>query len=337
MGGKLFNLGRIPQNQYLEIEHELRVYLDEKFRDGYRIPRYYRQKADFGDMDVLLRLETVDSSSVIGNVHQDLLRDLGITRYRSAGNVFSTVFREFQVDYFPCQPKFFETTYNFLCFNDLGNLLGKIFRRMGLKYGMEGLYYVYRWQNGHTKSEIEVSRDTRRMFAFLELDYEAWEQGFETLESMFDWVVACPYFSVYPYVKTSATTDKRIQERFTMRRFLDYLKACRIEKTYVYHEDRELYVPHIAAFFPEANLPEHLAQVKADEQRRELISAKFNGRMVMEWIPGLAGKELGQLMKELKESFPDFEDFVLAASPETIQKEVTAFYESFRKTHPAAS
>ena len=54
MGGNLFKLGRIPQAEYKVIEHELRSYLDQKFGNYYRIPRYYADKADFGDLDIVL-------------------------------------------------------------------------------------------------------------------------------------------------------------------------------------------------------------------------------------------------------------------------------------------
>jgi hypothetical protein len=54
MGGNLFKLGRKPKLEYLEIETEIRSYLDQKIGDTYRIPRFYGDKPDFGDMDILV-------------------------------------------------------------------------------------------------------------------------------------------------------------------------------------------------------------------------------------------------------------------------------------------
>ena len=53
MGGNLFKLGRKPRAEYLEIEAEVRSFLDDLIgEEGYRIPRYYGDKPEFGDLDV---------------------------------------------------------------------------------------------------------------------------------------------------------------------------------------------------------------------------------------------------------------------------------------------
>ncbi len=84
MGGNLFKLGRLPQAQYAVIETELRQYLDRKMGAEYRIPRYYRSKADFGDVDIII------SDAAIQSTWQDLrmqiVQDLGIEQYKSAGS-----------------------------------------------------------------------------------------------------------------------------------------------------------------------------------------------------------------------------------------------------------
>ena len=99
MGGNLFKFGRLPRDEYLEIERELRIYLDARFGDLYRIPRYYANKVDFGDVDVIL-CEDVTASTSWEEVRDSIVCDLGITDYKIAGPVFSTAFRSFQVDYF---------------------------------------------------------------------------------------------------------------------------------------------------------------------------------------------------------------------------------------------
>ena len=40
MGGKLFNLPRMPKAEYLEREAAMRAYLDQKLSGQYRIPRF---------------------------------------------------------------------------------------------------------------------------------------------------------------------------------------------------------------------------------------------------------------------------------------------------------
>ena len=198
MGGKLFNLPRMPRADYLQLEADVRRYLDTKVPNGYRIPRYYGNKPDFGDMDVILaKMPNWDE------LRQAILQDLGITEYKTVGHVFSTNLRGLQTDFFMVAEEELETTYTFMSFNDLGNFIGRICRRFDLKYGERGLEYVYRRANGNYVVDIEVSRDFRETCRFLGLDYAAFEKGFAALEEVFEWVIASPYFSVAPYMVSS--------------------------------------------------------------------------------------------------------------------------------------
>ncbi len=333
MGGNIFKLGRLDRTEYVVLENQLRTYLHDAFGGHYRIPRYYANKPDFGDIDVILSGDAVDTSA--DALWAKLIEDLSLTQYRHAGPVFSTVYENFQVDYFFKPPRYFLTTYHFLCFNDLGNLLGKIFRRFNLKYGERGLSYVFRRKDGHYKRDIEVSLDTAHTFAFLELDYDAWLTGFESLEQMYRWVMTSPYFSVEPYRDLSANTRKRARLRPTIQRFLAFIQAQNITATYAYKEDRQAYLATIDAFFPEANLLEHIAREKARETRVEQVKAKFGGRLVMRLIPSLEGRTLGLFLQAFQQDFgelDDFEEAMVSMSPSEIETRIVAFWRRWRET-----
>ncbi|TAD88424.1 MAG: hypothetical protein EAY75_05450, partial [Bacteroidetes bacterium] len=100
MGGKLFGLGRIQRTEYLAIEKKVIEYLDNKMPLAYRIPRYYKAKADFGDMDVILSAERVGKDW--HTIRQEIATDLGLEdhQYKSVSNLFSTSYQNFQVDFF---------------------------------------------------------------------------------------------------------------------------------------------------------------------------------------------------------------------------------------------
>ena len=112
MGGNLFKLGRLPRAEYLSLENELRAYLDQKLGEFYRIPRYYGDKADFGDADIIVS-DAVEDWKKTG---REILNDLQITEFKTIGHVLSTVYRRFQVDYFLVPAEYFEAVYNFFCF-----------------------------------------------------------------------------------------------------------------------------------------------------------------------------------------------------------------------------
>ena len=324
MGGNLFKLGRLPRADYKVIETELIQYLDQKLGEYYRIPRYYDDKPDFGDLDIV-----VSSAVLTGNWEQlrnEIINDLGLTQYKSAGAVFSTVYRNFQVDYFVRNHQYFESTYNFLCFNDIGNLIGKIFKRFNLKYGEQGLQYVFRRADNHYHKDLAVSLDIDKIFGFLQLDIAKWRQGFANKTEMFDWVVACPYFSVAPYEKLSKKMEQRLKERPTIQAFMEYLEKNKVTKTFEFAEDRDEYIATIDAYFPEANLPDLITKEKEREKFVLAIKAKYNGRIIMSLFPNLKGKALGTFMMNFQSQWEDYERAFYEMTAEEIERSLGEFY-----------
>ena len=122
MGGNYFNLGRLPREEYLEIEADIRSFLDKRYGKGkYRIPRYYEEKPDFGDLDVLLSTNAIPGGTC-ESLKQDIIQALGIEKYGFPQKKFlSTVYRQFQVDYFLVSEDRLDVKMAFFDFNDLGN------------------------------------------------------------------------------------------------------------------------------------------------------------------------------------------------------------------------
>lgn len=323
MGGNLFKLGRLPRTEYLKIESEVRQYLDKKIGDFYRIPRYYGDKPDFGDLDIIV------SSAIENweNIRREIVKDLGISNTKTIGHVFSTVYQNFQVDYFLIPAEHFESTYNFFCFNDLGNILGKICRRFNLKYGEHGLAYVFRRNDENYKKEILITEDFARICEFLQVDFQKWQKGFANLEEMFEWAITSPYFSVEPYVNPSKSLENRIKERRTMQKFIEYLDEKNITKTFQYLENRDDYLPWLAEIFPAADLLKKVEREKELEIRENQIKNKFNGKLIMKLLPVLEGKKLGEFIIEFKKKFEDFDGFILESSQEEINQKILDFFQ----------
>jgi hypothetical protein len=317
VGGKLFNLPRMTRDAYVVRERAIRTYLDRKL-GYYRIPRYYGDKVDFGDMDIIVptRLDWA-------TVRAEIAADLGVVETKAVGRVFSMAYDGLQTDLFAVPDADVESTYNFMSFNDLGNLIGRMCRRFDLKYGEQGLAYVFRrGGNASYSADLPVTRDFARICAFLGLDHAAWVAGFSTLIAVYDWVIASPYFSVVPYLdEPSGTMGKRTRDRPTVARFIDYLRERGITARPALG-DRKQYVPAITAAFPEAHLDDQIAHELAREQRAIAIASKFSGDLVRRLRPDLDGKALGAFIVAFKRSVDDFEAFVLASSPEEIEQRI---------------
>src|SRR3990167_4440435 len=252
MGGSLFELGRLPAKEYQEVEQRLKSYFDAKYgTSAYKIPRFYSNKPDFGDVDILL---SYDAQKDWSNKEQ-IVSDLSVTQYKQAKNILSLAFEnKIQVDISIIPEDMLQTTWQFLCYNDLGNILGKIFRRFNLKYGEFGLAYVFRREKDQRyKKDIILTKSMEDILRFLELSHDKWLTGFESLEEMFDWVINSPYFTVVPFVKLTTNTKKRAKLRTTISKFITYISENKIEKAYPFDSDRTIYFDKICQFFPEVH------------------------------------------------------------------------------------
>jgi hypothetical protein len=324
MGGHLYTLPRMPRAAYPEVEAEVRAALDALLPGAYRIPRAYGDKPDFGDLDVLVADPAEGRPDTArAELRARIAAALGITRHQVVGHVFSTVHRDLQTDFFSLPAADLESAWTFMCFNDLGNFVGRICRRFDLKYGERGLTYVYRRGTGNHVAELSVSRDFERICAFLGLDHAAWVRGFETLPDMFAWVVASPYFSTAPYLDTdddgTPAMQRRGRTRTTVARFVEYLRAEGIERRPTF-DDRSTYLPQVMAAFPEARLDAQVEGERAAEARQAEVDARFGGKRVMALVPGLEGKALGEVIRAVRAEHADFESWVL----ETPQAEIDA-------------
>jgi hypothetical protein len=316
MGGKLFDQPRMARADYLEREAEIRRFLDDRIPGDYRIPRSYGDKPDFGDMDIL-----VASRPDWGELRQAFAAELGVSRVKAVGHVYSMLYRGLQTDFFAVPARYLDVQYDFMSFNDVGNFIGRMCRRFELTWGERGLAYVYRRSGGNYRADLELTRDFARVCAFLGLDHARWLTGFDTLESVFDWVIESPYFSVAPYLDVRGDLARRTQVRTSVQRFVDYLRERGVDRRFAFAE-RAAYLDHVIGFFAEADLARRIADERAAEARADTVASKFSGRRVMALVPGLVGEPLGLFIRELRASFRDFDGWVLATPQDEIDRAI---------------
>jgi len=322
-------LGRVSQAEYLEIERELVKYLEQKFRrDGkasYRIPRFYKSKPDFGDVDILLSDAVIEDWKVL---QEEIAKDLAVTQYKTKGDLSMAYKDKIQVDVMVCKDECLDSTWQFLCYNDLGNLLGKHYRRFNLLYGEKGLFYVYRRESGGYRKDILLTRDMKKILGFLELSFEEWDSGFDTLEKMFDWVIACKYFTVTPFVELTTNTAKRAKLRTTMRKFVQYVQDNNIQKNYEF-QPKDTYLPMIMEYFSDVPLADLIQHEKTQEEREKAIKSKFNANIIMKRFPDLKGPKLGKFIAYVKAQYDDFDATIVDMEPEAIETALDKYYEGF--------
>jgi hypothetical protein len=319
MGGNLFKAGRVTKERYEEILATLIPVLDKHFGNSYRIPRPYRDKADYGDVDIILDAGAVRTQF---DWFDSLCDELGVEETHRVRNVLSMLYMNFQVDIFMTPTSELESSANFMSYNILGNLVGRIYHKFNLRYGEAGLFYVLRGFTNHISKEIIVTRDMNKILSFVGLSYDRWKEGFNNVEEIFEYVIESPYFCSNSYSPEFYNVRKRANERPDFVKFLDYLEVNKIEKNFPFEKPKEQYLGMIDFYFKTDLKSAHEKHLR--QERLKQVAEKFNGRIIMELL-NIEGKELGAFIGNYKNGFQDettFEDFILNASQKEIEQDI---------------
>ena len=285
----------------------------------------YREKADFGDLDVLI--ETEAAKEQLPGLFEELARSaFGATttiRPNSVngiveGLVLSFDYRRdsrgFQVDLILQPKESFDYGLDYFSFNDLGNLVGRIAPKMGTSNRHNGLCWYYR-DGTYLVDEIVLTRDYDRALTFLGYEAGRFRRGFNTLDEIFSFVASTPYFNpdIYLLENRNHAARTRDRKRTTYRNFLNWCERGSTPR-FVFAEDKAVWDARIMEHFP------HFGEAREAICRRLEVSRsvrdRFNGDVVSQ-LTGLKGKELGGRMTRIRESFGSleaFRDFVIKAS-----------------------
>lgn len=280
----------------------------------------YRNKPDFGDMDIL-----IENDGNLGDIKETIQRVFQPNEIFKNGNVYSFNVDELQVDFIITPSVDMDAAFNFFAWNDLGNFIGKIGHKFGLKYGFSGLVFVYRTENdSKILGEINLCKDPKKILPFLGFDYQEWERGFDDMEDIFDYVINSKYFNMRPFrfEELSATHKNRNKRRKMYNDFLKYYDEKTIfgmypddETGYEFSDNKESYHPWIEAEFP--GFLNKLAEFRHKEEMRIQGRKKFNGDLVLERYK-IVHKDLGIAIGTFKSRFTNFEDYLYTTDEDKI-------------------
>jgi len=280
------------------------------------VVKCYHTKADHGDLDLLIKINSGTNINWVKYI-QNTFKPQAIN---ANGNVFSFDYKGFQIDFIPIPETKWNTAYAYYSYDPLGNIMGKTYHKFGLSYGWEGLYYKFRNFHGTNSNDILLTNDVKKIFDFGGYDYDRYVEGFETLEDIFKFCINGKFFDAKMFEIANLTNidKKRNRKRGSYNLFLNYLKDNGINTRYEFN-NKESYLTTINKFFPEANILEKLNVLKNIDSENKIISQKFNGDLVMVWLPNLKGKELGAAISKFKEYLgSDYKEFILNSNYEAI-------------------
>lgn len=307
---------RYDKDEYRELTEKVIGDLSYSFPlDTFKDIPAYSSKDSFGDLDVLHTCQ---------NITEEFIRDkFKPNEIVSNGEVVSFDVEQFQVDLIQTTRHRFDYAYHYFSFNDMGNLVGRIFKKFGLKHGHKGLLYVFR-DGDHTVDEFDVTLNYKRAIEFVGLPYR---NEFETLEDIFSYVASSPYFNpdIYLFENMNYRSRVRDAKRKTYSEFLVWCAENQEGMThYQFNPDKSVYLPSIRNCFESFGPMYDLIEQK-NRSIKEL-KLKFNGTIVRN-MTGLEGAELGLFIHDFRNHYGN--DFLLITPPDTILSLIASFY----KTH----
>jgi hypothetical protein len=248
----------------------------------------YRNKESFGDIDIIYYGNKVDVASMFP-MSREIIPN---------GDVVSLEFNGAQVDLIRSTPETFDYQVSYTAWSDLGNLIGRIAHKFGLKHGHDGLHYLVRSKD-HVLATIQVTLDHDQTLDFLGLDSKKFRDGFDSLEDIFWFAMSSPYFNptIYSFENLNAVSRIRDKKRSTYNAFLKFIDGLDPQNFYQFHSDKSTYLPRIFETFPHVGPLYQVAWAK--KLLVEESHQRFNGVLVSEWT-GLTGPALGNVMRSIK-------------------------------------
>ena len=330
MGGKALNqygvfTDRKNTEEFKQIGYELntRVFVDLDLTS--EVVRCYHTKADHGDLDLLIHMP-IDKQVKWVDYIQNTFKPQAIN---ANGGVYSFDYKNFQIDFIPVKESKWDTARTYYSYDPLGNIMGKTFHKFGLSYGWDGLFYKFRNHSGSNSADILLTNDAKKIFDFGGYDYERYSKGFETLEEIFNFCIQGKYFDaqMFEMENLKSIDKKRNRKRGSYHLFLNYLKDNGINTHYEFNKNKDSYFASIEQAFPEAKLLQQINALREDDRLNNIASQKFNGDIVMYWLPNLQGKQLGVAMGKLKNHLGDgYREFILNNDYHTIKSLFMSVY-----------
>ena len=295
----------------------------------YFLTKCYRNKPTHGDMDILIKNDNLNKDILIKIIEEQF-------NPRSISPNDKTIsfdYDNFQIDFILIDKDNLDIARTWYSNDPWANCVGKTCHKFKLKFGPAGLIYPFRGINDTLNDNILISKDTEKIFKFLNYDYDRFQLGFDELEEIFDFIISSKYFNsgVFQYENLNRIDRKRNKRRKSYNEFLAYIDKNKIDKNYQFYEDRDNYIKEINDFFPESNLIGRIEELKTLDERNNIIKEKFNGKLIMSMYPELKGKELGYFIEQFKKQFEDFDRYILSWNKEEIMNDINDFYKKEKR------
>lgn len=312
------------------------IFLERGFDRKSHMIQAYRQKADYGDLDIVVLEEAVHAIGImefLELVEQRLgktmpnVHDHPNASHVSAGYPLGDG-TCLQIDFMFANAAEYDFACQYYAWNDLGNLMTVLAKKMDkLKFGHSGLTSVFK-EGGHLLGTVYLTQDFEKAVRFLGYDYDRYAQGFDTLEEIYEFAANNPRFNSDIYLLENRNHEARMRDkkRSTYGGFLKWMAEQPLPK-YEWPENGQ-WVEKALQAFPEAvTQMTHMSEV---ERKRKTVKSIYNGSLVSK-VTGLQHTALGPFMEAFKKHCGEagFDDFILATDKDDLAKKMLDFQKAY--------
>lgn len=291
MGGTAFGFTakRMGVDEYNEVCNTIsRQILCSNMMPGY-IPESYRNKDSFGDVDILVDKSKFSFSDFYKRYH-DEYKD-----FRWNNGIYSLLdLEDRQIDIICTEPENLNIHLEYLNYNDLGNFVGKLAHKLGLKYGIDGLSVLVRApENSSIKlGIINISKDINYIYKLLDIKLP---DEINSVEDIFNAITNSKYFhkEFFDLGKLNNKYRTRNKKRINYIKLLSYIDDNNIQNKS--DSGRKLRIDEVLDILDNPEITEKCKKLFQEHLDKRRFKVEVNGVNVGA-ITGLKGKDLGKFM-----------------------------------------
>lgn len=206
-------------------------------------------------------------------------------------------------------PQIAQTHLEFINYSPTGNVLNRMLKQTGVKWGVDGLTFPIRKNisgDGDLLGSVRLSYQIQEALEIADLPLKTWEDGFETQEDIFAWTCQSKLFNkqIYDFENLDHTNRKRDFIRPDYHAWRTYIEDKPDHyKRYETVEERTIaktkWLEVLCKKFP--NLGPAREEIFQSRKDTKINRAKLEGNWISKKT-GLKGKELGDHIKDFKKT-----------------------------------
>lgn len=300
MGGSVFpgKTRRVSAEEYTALSATLNEYFAANGIKSEIVPSY-TAKQSFGDIDVV-----VDNQHLLERIPADFG-----SPFKRNGNIVSFILDGCQVDLIGTPGKYFRSSVDYYSYNDLGNFLGRITRKLGIKYGFHGLHLIVK-DGDQLVATIELACECKStLYEMLGISHYI-NTVPETLEDIFQIVADSCYFDKEIFLLENRPRSSRVRdvERPNYIKFLEYIERVPSRYSFPdktskggYNLTEPYYSELVLKYF---DVSEQVNQAIQSHTERKQAAARIRSALhvpTLQHLTQLSGKEFSIFYSQFKE------------------------------------